>query len=175
MASAPQPVAGSRLLTNVVALAWGMLTGVALAFAMVVAALVINAAFGPPMFSASRSISIHGALVSAPTFLLIALPPALLYGCVIAMLCTPIWWGLAKVGRQRMVDASALGFAVTFIIWGLTDLLGGRPLHAYMLLESALLGAAGAGAGLVTWRVRYRGRAGPPRIPSPLAGEGQSQ
>ena len=83
------------------------------------------------------------------------------YAAGICLVASPIWWGLRRLGRGGWIDAAILGLVLTSAAWFLTNL---DSLSRDSVLASAsALGAAGAVAGVVTWRADpARKRAGGP-------------
>jgi hypothetical protein len=83
----------------------------------------------------------------------IAARMALLYGIIIAIIASPIWWVLGRVGRNKLIDATALGFLLTFASWCLTGYGSVTAVEFPLELarQSAIFGLAGAASGAVTW------------------------
>ena len=120
----------------------------AVAVGRLILALIAGVATGAVLVAGFIYSSLGDALVFKGLFLV-----ALFYGAAIAVVCVPVWLGLARVGWDRAPAAAALGFVATGIFVLLTTAAGSHErldLLAYSVLPFAVCGALAA---LVTWWV----------------------
>jgi hypothetical protein len=135
----------NRIGRGILALVAGLVTGVALVTAEVVAASLLNGSRSPIKVET-------GGLIALSVYF------GLIYGAAIAVFSFIAWMLLGRIGRTTRTDAILLGFIMTVLVWllrqhdAIDDPQG--------LIMVAFYGVAGAVAGLVTWRVAHPKREG---------------
>jgi hypothetical protein len=72
---------------------------------------------------------------------------------MIALIASPIWFVLKRVGRNKLVDAAVLGFLLTFASWCISGYgsVTAKDFPLELVRQSAIFGLAGAASGIVTW------------------------
>jgi hypothetical protein len=129
------------LFRAVLALAGGICTGVALIVAIEAVPIFIDELQGRMFMFSSWEI----AEIAART--------AFLYAVAIALIASPIWGGLRRVGRNNFVDAAALGFVLTFASWCIPKYgsVTAEDFPLELVRQATVFGLAGAASGIVTW------------------------
>ena len=78
---------------------------------------------------------------------------ALTYSAIIAALAAPIWYGLGRIGANRLWHALALGLVLGAIAGALVFFKSADGASAEYIEKIAVFGLVGAAAGLAEWVV----------------------
>jgi hypothetical protein len=84
---------------------------------------------------------------------------ALIYSTIVGVVAAPIWYGMGRMGLNRLWQGVVLGLILGALAGGLVFYKSSDGVSAALLKEAAIFSVVGAVSGAVTWFVGHRRRA----------------